>query len=160
MRTAYTTRRVEASAKAYPAGRCDERHKPSVTTRTRRSQLTVRRNTSSRSRPRSLRVSETVQDSAKTPERTVRPALDAPITSARLHQTCWPVDQNQRVCAEKCPLTMRPMAKRSGCCRTRRALAGRPPGDRSNTREKRSKSCSSRLPQQETTWTRTRAVAL
>ena len=68
--------------------------------------------------------------------------------------------QNERVCVEKCPLTMRHMAKRSGGCRTRRALAGRTPGGRSNTREPRSKSRSSRLPEQETTWTRTRAVAL
>ena len=32
-------------------------------------------------------------------------ALDAPITSARLHQTCRPVDQCMYVCVEKCPLT-------------------------------------------------------
>ena len=34
--------------------------------------------------------------------------------SNRLHQTCGPVNQQRHVCVEKCPLTMRHVAKRSG----------------------------------------------
>ena len=32
----------------------------------------------------------------------------------RLHQTCGPVNQHRHVCVEKCPLTMRHTAERSG----------------------------------------------
>ena len=47
-------------------------------------------------------------------ERTVRRALGVPSTSEMLHQTRGPVNQCKYVCAEKCPLTMRHTAERSG----------------------------------------------
>ena len=34
--------------------------------------------------------------------------------NSRLHQTCRPVNQFEHVCVERCPLTMRHAAKRSG----------------------------------------------
>ena len=43
-------------------------------------------------------------------ERTVRRALGVTSTGARLHQACWPVDHNEHVCVEKCPLITRHMA--------------------------------------------------
>ena len=44
--------------------------------------------------------------------------------SNRLHQTCGPVNQERHVCVEKCPLTMRHVAKRSGdSCGVRRVAA-------------------------------------
>ena len=52
--------------------------------------------------------------------------------SNRLHQTCRPVNQFEHVCVEKCPLTTRHTAKRSGdsCGESHRSSAGVHPGGR------------------------------
>ena len=46
--------------------------------------------------------------------------------SNRLHQTCGPVNQQRHVCVEKCPLTMRHVAKRSGdsCGESQQSFGG------------------------------------
>ena len=57
-------------------------------------------------------------------ERTVRHAREA--RRSQVRGCTRPADRsikNERVCAEKCPLTMRHVAKRSGSCRNRRASA-------------------------------------
>ena len=56
--------------------------------------------------------------------------------SNRLHQTCGPVNQQRHVCVEKCPLTMRHVAKRSGdsCGESQQSFGG----GRGETREARS----------------------
>ena len=44
----------------------------------------------------------------------------------RLHQTCGPVNQQRHVCVEKCPLTVRHVAKRSGdsCGESQQSFGG------------------------------------
>ena len=57
--------------------------------------------------------------------------------SNRLHQTCGPVNQQRHVCVEKCPLTMRHVAKRSGdsCGESQQSFGGiMTPGPGRNTR--------------------------
>ena len=46
--------------------------------------------------------------------------------SNRLHQTCGPVNDQRHVCVEKCPLTMRHVAKRSGdsCGESKQSFGG------------------------------------
>ena len=46
--------------------------------------------------------------------------------SNRLHQTCGPFNQQRHVCVEKCPLTMRHVAKRSGdsCGESQQSFGG------------------------------------
>ena len=46
--------------------------------------------------------------------------------SNRLHQTCGPVNQQRHVCVEKCPLTMRHVAKRNGdsCGESQQSFGG------------------------------------
>ena len=69
----------------------------------------------------------------------------------KLHQTCGPVNQQRHVCVERCPLTTRHTAKRSGdncgervlitlesCDDSHRASAGLQPGGRSGTHKGRS----------------------
>ena len=47
-------------------------------------------------------------------------------TATGLHQTCGPVNQQRHVCVERCPLTMRHVAKRSGnsCGESHRGFGG------------------------------------
>ena len=46
--------------------------------------------------------------------------------SNRLHQTCGPINQQRHACVEKCPLTMRHVAKRSGdsCGESQQSFGG------------------------------------